>query len=462
MPEPRRLPSRAQGFSILLGCFLALAVITVWETAESQVGYSWDVEIDSATGALHQVRIRDGDRRLKVERRGEVKISDDERGIERLGPDAYLIIDEREDRRRRRLEVTAGPDGRPELAWLVDREPAEFDAEARDWLAAVLPEIYRATGLDAEGRVGRLLAGGGAEAVLREITRIRSDSVQRLYFEQLLEQADLSDAELERVLRRSGRELGSDHELARVLRAIPVESLANEGVAHGFVAAAGAIGSDHELRQLLIEFVERPGYDPAVTEALLDATRSIGSDFDLAAVLMRLLDVMPEDSRSTPALAEALRSIGSDFELSRVLQKATSRGGLDRDELGELLSAAHGIGSDYELAQLLVGIAKDHTGELPEELFRLLRNIGGDHNLRRTLATVLARPDLTAGEIRSLLEAADGIGSDHEMAELLIELAERHGVDDAWRDAFDRAAATVGSDHQQGRIAAAARGESAG
>ena len=168
-----------RAFPIIAGCFAALVVIMAWEAAESHAGYSWTSDTDSETGAVHKIRIRDGRWRLAVDLRGDIEMTADERGIERIGPGAYLEIEERKRRFRRRLEATPGADGRPEMAWFVDRQRSQFDAEGRAWLAGMVPKIYRATGLDAEGRVGRLLAAAGIAGVVEEIAKIRGDSIQR-------------------------------------------------------------------------------------------------------------------------------------------------------------------------------------------------------------------------------------------------------------------------------------------
>ncbi len=447
---------RSRGLPILLGLFLGLGAITVWEAASIHAGYSWTS--DAGAEGTQRIRIRDGRRQLRIDLRGEVETTSDERGLARLGPGASLVIEERKRRWRRRLEASPGPDGEPQIAWFVDRKRADFDAEGHEWLARALSEVYRATGLDAERRVARLLASGGPDGVLAEIGKIPGDGVQRLYFEQLLAQAELGAEDLESVLRRMAREIGSDHEMGKLLAAIPNASLERDATADAFVAAAGTVGSDHELRRALAAHLESGDSTFAVCEALLDAAGSIGGDWELAELLTRAAAACPADRELPPGYARALRSIGTDFEQRRALAAAFGRPGLGAEELERLLATATGIGSDFDLAELLVELAASYPGRLPEATFRAAATLGTDYERRRVLSAVVARPDLDTEVVSQVLESARGIGSDHEMAQLLLELAERYPLDADLRPAFDRAVATIGNEYERQRILAAVAG----
>ena len=457
MGQTEMLQTRAKskGLPVLLGCFLALVVIMAWEAASSHAEYSWTSTSDSVTGDVHKLRVRKGHWRLDVDYKGDVEITADDSGIARVGPDSFLEIEERSDGERRRLLATPGPGGRPEIAWLVDREPAEFDREARKWLAEVLPRIYRTTGLDAAGRVRRLLAAGGAEAVLEEIGDIGSDRIERLYFEQLLAQTELSPSELERVMRRLAREVGSDHEMVKILTALSVANLRQEATANAFVVAAGTIGSDYELRRLLTGYLDRPDFDPAVCEVLIDAARTIGGDYDMAELLSRVIAVYPEDVALPVSFSRALQTIGSDYELRKALSAALRRPHLREDELDNLLVAAHTIGSDHDLAQLLIELAETYEGELPPSFFRAARTVGSDFDHGRVLSAVATRPNLATEALVAMLESSLSIGSDHDLAKFLIRFAGTFEIDDDILPAFERAAGTIGSDHHQQQVWAA-------
>lgn len=458
MNDTIRRASRSRGFPIFLGVFLALVAIMIWEAASTHAGYSVSTDTDPATGGVNRIRIREGRWQLKVDVKGDVELNAEETRIARLDPDGYLKIEERRRRQRRRFEATPGQGGEPEVAWFVDRERTEFDADGREWLAAVLPRIYRETGLDAKGRVGRILARGGVDGVLNEIGEIGSHWIQRLYFEQLMAQADPTPVELERALRRLGREIGSDHEMGRALAAVPTRSLEEGPAARAFAAAAGTIGSDHALRQVLSTHFRDPGLSAAACEILLGTAESIGSDYELAALLVDLAESTPEDRPLPAGYARALREIGTDFEMRRALGAALGRPGLGGEELAALLQAAEGVSSDFDQAELLVGLAGTWEGDLPRAYFSALDTIGTDFERARVLKATVERPGVTPENLAAVLSSALGIGSDHEMARLLLTVADRHPIDEELRPAFERALATIGSEYERQRVRTAVEG----
>src|SRR6185295_13722820 len=107
--------------------------------------------------------------------------------------------------------------GVPQISFELDGDARPFDAAAQAWLARLLPEVFRQTGIDAPGRVGRLLARGGVEAVLAESRLIRSDYVQRTYLTELIAQAKPSAQQVARIVDLAAHNIDSDYDLAELL-----------------------------------------------------------------------------------------------------------------------------------------------------------------------------------------------------------------------------------------------------
>ncbi len=460
MGEPLRSRTQSKLFPIMLGCFLALVVITVWESAS--IHASWSSGVDSIkTGDVQRIRIREGRWRLTVNLKGEVEMTADERSIARVEPESYLEIEERKEGDRFRLEATPGPGGEPEIAWFVNREPAEFDDSAQDWLEGVLPRIYRTTGLDAEGRVERFLNTSGISGILAEIRKIDSDQIQRLYYEQVLAQTEPTPEELESLVRHMGRDIGSDFELRKMLSALSSDVLVHEESASAFVAASRSIGSDFELRQALAGFLARSDLESVAFDTLIDAAQNIGSDYDLAELLVDFVAVYPSDRVLPGGMTQALNSINTDFELRKVLAVALRRPGVAAEELDQLLGAAQTIGSDYDLAELLIELSETTDATLPDSFFRALGTLAEDFHLRRVLSAATKRPQPTAERMEAILHSALDISSDHEMQQLLVNVARAYPINDQVRPAFERAAASIASDHQREQALAAARDSAA-
>ena len=326
---------------------------------------------------------------LEIELAGDVRLSADDRGIERMGRGAEITIEEHSDTPRK-LVVTAGPAGEPRFRFTVDGDDRPFDAAGRDWLAEVLPEVLRATGLQAPERVARLLSEGGVSAVMAEIRRMHSDRVQVLYLDQVLRQRSLSPAEAEAFLRTAGETIGSDHSLGELLGRFPSAPLAAPRVQEAFVGAAATIGSDHEAGRVLKALLGRGDLAPATVDAVMAITREIGSDHELAEVLLALLDADSSERPVSPTLFAAAGTIGSDHEQGRVLRAVIDRGHLDDATVQALLASAEGIGSDHELAELLVRLASrtDLDGTLRARYLETAKSIGSRHDHDRALAAV--------------------------------------------------------------------------
>ncbi len=451
---------RSPWSGILLGCCLALVVIVAWEATNSHASYMVTVEKDSSSGTVREILIRDGRSRYTIETRGEIEVASDERRIERLGESAYLTIEEKRGRERRRFEATPGVDGRPEVSWFVDRQPVEFDDDGQKWLVRVLRKLYRTTGHGAEQRVERLLAQGGVSEVLSEISKIGNDGVARLYFEFLLVHGELNDDELASALRQMARELGSDRELSQLILGLPMTVPGNPATADAWRLAVRSISSDYELRQTLTGVLEGVDLESRAVDALLEAASEISNDFELASFLVDVAEALPPERDVPDSYAQALSKIGSDFERRKALSAAIRRPGLDHDQLDGLLQEAVSIGSDFELAELLVMVASSYPGEPPEAYFRALSTIGSDHELHKALAAVVERPGLSDSTVGAVLEASLGIGSDHELSSFLRQLATAYTIDQRMRPAFDRALRTIGSTPERERVLEVIQGHS--
>jgi hypothetical protein len=453
---------RSYGAPVFLGVLLAGVGVMILEASTSYDedcgwGFGWRTEI---TGNQDRTRMVSGHGRCRfeVEVAGEVEIAPDARGIERLGPGAKLEIEERVRGERRRLEARPGPDGEPELAWFVDRRPAEPSEASRDWLARSLLRFYRTSGWGAAGRVGDLLDRGGPEAVLAELDELRNDRVERLYLEALLVQTDLDPPALAEALTAAGERLGSDHELGKVLRAVPASSLAAPEPRAAYLRAAASIGSDFELRRTLAALLADPGLAdpevaPAVADVVLEAASGIGSDFELAELLETLASAYPPALPLPLGYAGALRSIGSDFEHRRALVAAVERPGISAESLGELLATTDQLGSDFEQAEALIAVADRLPADgFSERFFGLLEHVGADFEHRKVLTAVAERPDLPPETLAAVLDSSRSIGSDFEQAELLVAVVRHHPEVAGLESELEAALATIGSEHEREKV----------
>jgi len=333
-----------------------------------------------------RIKVSVGNCRLTVKMRGKISFLPDETGVASMESGARLEIEERRGGVERSIVIKGGPGGEPMAEYAVNGRRQDLDQEGRDWLAFMVPQIFRMTGIQAEERVGRILAGGGVEAVFEEIRLIGGDYNQRRYLSHLLKQADLDVAQTAKWIDLAGREIGSDYELASALGELPTSMLTEPPVQSSFVEAARTIGSDYEMRRTLNLLLEQESLSASLLAPLLEAAGTIDSDYECAQLLVTIADRYPAGEALPTNYYEVAASIGSDYEMSRVLAKTAGRE-MDEQALGRVLEAAKDIGSDYELAELLVALLREHG--LPESVRgdyqAALDTLGNGHERGRVL-----------------------------------------------------------------------------
>jgi len=397
--------------TLLLPSALDLSTSAVWADGSS-------ISIDDDRMS---VQVSDGDRRLRMRADAEFRFNDAEDGIAFLAPGGHMDLEQRIRRHEvRALAVDAARDGTLSFEYRVDREVQPYDAAAQAWLAQVIPDLLRATGMQAEARVARILDRGGVDAVLAEIERIDSDHVQGIYFAALATQAETDGATLARVLDLTGRQIGSDFELRQTLTTLAEDRHLDEEGSLALLGAAHHIGSDFELAELLVASVSRIEPSTAVADAYLTAAREIGSDFEMRRALSALVTSRWADQASPTALFDTAAQIGSDFELAEMLIDATPLASTGPEASAAFLRACATLGSDYEMGRVLTALVR--RGE-------------SDHDLLRDVLRLAARD----------------LGSDHERSQLLIAAAGQVRGDPELRDAYQAAARGLG-DYQYGQV----------
>lgn len=284
--------------------------------------------IDSSQGGETRTTIRrsEGDYSLEATAVGDVEFTDDDADVKSVAAGGRLVIKEQRGGSVRKLKVVRGDDGRPRHSYFVQGEARAFDQEGRAWLARLLPELIRGSGVNAAARVRRILGRRGADGVLEEIALIESDGVRRIYFDELLKSGGLDDAALRRAVRQAAREISSDGEKALLL--IEHAGLyVNRGAGRAdFFDAVDTISSDGERARVLTSVLGRSDLPRDTLLRLFKSAARISSDGEKANVLVAAARLGGDDQTVLSALHEAARTIASDGERQRVLSALAQRG----------------------------------------------------------------------------------------------------------------------------------------
>jgi hypothetical protein len=335
------------------------------------------------------VRVRQGSCRLDIDLEGELTFAADERSIVRVPPGGRLRILERRGGHERELVAKAGPGGAPQIGFDLDGDPHPYDAAAQEWLARLLPDIFRQTGLDAAARVRRIHGRGGFEAVLAETRLIRSDYVQRTYLEELLRLVRPTPEQTSRALEVASQGIESDYDMAELLIAALGVQPGGVATASSFPVACASIESDYDQRRVLVELVSKVA-DPAAVGRALGCARGIDSDYDSAELLISVVARWPKGKELPDQFYTVARNVGSDYDRRRTLEAVTQRRPLPEADLRRVLATADAFRSDYDLAELLVSAAGAGRlgGDLAAAYTRAAAHIGSSYDRQRALAAM--------------------------------------------------------------------------
>ena len=145
------------------------------------------VNVQYGSGNRNTIWNRGGISNFNVETRGKIELTDDDKDVKSMSPDAYLEVNKTVFGSKRTLIVTPLGNGLKK-EYYEGRTLVAFEPEGRKWMGEVLPELVRSTTIGAESRVARFFRQGSTKAVLDEIRIIESDYVKVRYANLLMEQ----------------------------------------------------------------------------------------------------------------------------------------------------------------------------------------------------------------------------------------------------------------------------------
>lgn len=443
-------PRKLTVLLLLLGLALASA-LTETMPATAQNSRQTIIADDDGPKRYHQWK--NGRHSLTIELEGEVAFTDDDAGIQSVSRGGYLEIEEDDGSRERRLEVKPTADGGVTYAYYVEGRRQDFDAEGADWLAGLLPRIIRNTGIGAEARVERLLESGGPEAVLDEIDLIESSSAKRIYASYLVEKADLSTRDLER-LAREVAQIASSGEKARFLIQTADAYVGDPATYEAYFDAVSAIESSGDHTRVLLNLAQRPDPGTPLLVRVLHSARGIASSGDRARLLMEAAPHYVGDPEMRAAYFEAVRGIPSSGDHTRVLLALLEEAdALDEATVAALFNSAGEIASSGDKARLLTAAAPRYatTPAHRQAYFGAVESIpsSGDH--ARVLLALLDQPELDKASTIAVLASARQISSSGDKTRVLLGASERVAGDDELVDAYLETAETIGSSNDRSR-----------
>ncbi len=397
----------------------------------------------------HMSMTNDG-RHVELTMDGVATFNDSDSDIQTLAPNGKFILEENVGGTRKRYEVRSDSKGNLTRAYTVDGAKRSPD-EARGWLAGILPEIIRESGVDAGPRIQRIVNHGGPAAGLREIGLIHSDHSRRVYVEELLNRVPLDRNQLTETMRLV-RGISSDGEKARAIIAASPRYF-ETGLREPMFDAIDTISSDGDHRRVLSSVVGADGANTATAMLASKSAARISSDGEKAAILVEIADTNSSTEDLRLSSLRAANTISSDGEKARVLL-AIARGRTSPVTLAETARAAQRISSDGEKARVLLELSRADLSNTAfrGSFFSAVDSISSDGDKARVLSAVLRNGSLPQDAAVAAVRSAARISSDGEKASVLVIAARTYGGNGTVQEELRAAAKSISSDGEFRRV----------
>ncbi|HEX4663144.1 MAG TPA: M56 family metallopeptidase [Terriglobales bacterium] len=389
---------------------------------------------------------------------GTVRFNAEATAIEGISSGGYFEVNEREGDSLRHLRAEPGTNGQLNFTYKVNGTQQEFDAGARAWFSSFLLALERTSGVAVNTRVPALLAKGGPQAVLAEISNLNSDYVRQIYFVKLFENATLPGPLLVKALQQARDEISTDYSLAQVLLTIAQRyDLNDEAQRMAFLNGADKLNTDYEHARVLIELLKRPNMSPQLVRATLESAKSINTDYEKGRILTTLAGLSGFNESEIGTYLDLASAINTDYEHSRTLTALMDHQKLSPAAVSQVLKSASSINTDYEKSRILIAVCQSHNFDEKQiaTYLSLVDSIGTDYERSRDLIALMQQHKLANDSVGRIIAESAKIGTDYEKARVLTEAAAHYEMQGTLRDAYVKAADSIGTEYDRNRTLAA-------
>ncbi|MEO7145816.1 MAG: M56 family metallopeptidase, partial [Bryobacteraceae bacterium] len=394
----------------------------------------------------------DRGRTVELHMSGIVDFTDDERDVRDVSPGGWFRLEERRGFFETRRYEAADSSGHIARTYYANGVKTALGADGQAWLAAMLPEIFRQTCIDADTRIRRLERLRGPDGVLAEIALIHNDGCRRTYLRDLIAQGGMGTEQL-RAAMRMARQMNSDGDKRSLLiAAAPVYF--DAGLRAEIFDTVATVRSDGDRRRVLVELAGDDPGSPGVLALVAKSAARMNSDGDKATVLLSIAGGLDAGGDVRREWFRAANTIQSDGDRRRVLAAATAHGAGRRDSALPVFRSAAAMNSDGDKCGVLIGALGGYTEDEPARraFFNAVNSIRSDGDRQRVLAALLKRPGLSSLTLADAADSARQIRSDGDRAGVLIALAQGSVDDPILRAPFFAAADAMNSDGDHGRV----------
>lgn len=347
-------------------------------------------------------------RSLEVKAEGAIQLSDDDRDIVGIERGAYLVISERTLFKVRELRVNAGIDGAPVKVFTIGNHTAPFDDYAKNWLADILPDVVRYTGLGATYRIQSIVNQGGIEAAIREISYVETNGAKVVYYSLLLDRPEMTSDLLQKVVRKLGEEISSSTRLKEVLASTAKKFPEDSILTVALLRAASEISSSSNHKEALIEIARQRKLTAGAAVAMAESIEDISSSSGQADALEVLAELSPASDDAFKAYLKAVKDISSSSAQQNALMALLKRTDLSGPTYIGLFKTVEYISSSSAQGDVLVkAAAKCPSDEVVLEAYlQAVVSISSSSAQGHALMAMLEKPGLSKTILTRTMDVA--------------------------------------------------------
>lgn len=400
------------------------------------------------------IQIKNNGKDFKIEYEGDFTLSNDDKDITAISQGGFIEITKSSFGNKRRILIESDRSGNLIRKFFVGNSEKNYQPEGKAWLAEILPEVVRSSGIGAKSRVARFYANGGSNAVLKEIERLESDYVKAMYFELLLEN-NLSNSELISVIKTSGKEIGSDHYLAEVLKSNQKAFLSSRETINAYIEASGSLESDHYITNVLKKVINDASITDSQMESLLDISKKVESDHYVTQILIELMESRTLNSGNISKIIRLSNDIESDHYKAEVLKKVIRDEEIPANAYNAIMETMADVGSDHYITEIVKVLMnsrmKISSGGLSSLISMVNDNVQSDH-YASSIYKLIAKEDLSEDQLITALNGATNIDSDHYLSDVLVSFSRKvNRSSERVKSAYRTAAKSINSSSYFGR-----------
>lgn len=328
--------------------------------------------------------------KFRVEIQGKAEFNENYTDIRDVSDGGFVRIEEDRNGQSRRYEVRRTGEQLRRL-YYVNGETHSIDNEARAWLARIVLDCVRQSGIDADKRVVSILRLHGVNGVLDEIRLINSDYAQAIYFKALIKNGDLNAAALQQVLREAAQQISSDYEQAKLLVGVAPFLVGKEETMPAFFEATATIKSDYERKNVLTGLLKTNAASRQVLVQTAKSASTMSSDYEKANVLKSVAAAYLDDGELRTVFFQTVETIKSDYEHHGVLSALLKNSKLNEEVLSGMIASASRMTSDYEKASFLMEASNAYAGDrrFRDSFLKAVETIKSDHERGRVLSALM-------------------------------------------------------------------------